>query len=513
MKISKKSVVKKILSVLVAPMLAFSFGTLTVGATSGGSVSLERSAPQPVNLEDLKEVEVEFEYEDNGDGTIAITGIKEINYSSVGTYVYHLITFPETIDGKTVTKVMYLNYHMSGLIVKLPSTLQEIGDHVFPYGTLVYDNELPEGLEKIGDYSNIEGAMDRETLIMPSTLKYIGNYAFAGCGCDIVLNEGLEYIGVGALIYDSSEYGYTKELPKELTIPSTVKYIGWDAFTDEQRRRWEGDSDPGVHDADFVQENVTFKIYGGGYVEQYMKNYSPLFFSANKRGPSGYNYTVIGQIASEPTQTENVNGLSISGAIPEGADFKAEVTTTKWLDNPLFCYEISLNKDGAKVQPDGYITISIPCEYCNGYVVYIDEETGEMENLNSIYADGKYIFVTDHLSEYSVKFESEPVKADSKPDDTKTDVSTPDDTETETSKPDDTKTETSKPDNTNNNTNTNNTNTNNTNNTNNNNGTNNNNTKTTVPATGDSNTMTLFAIFGSLISAVTIFFIRRKKSV
>ena len=77
----------------------------------------------------------------------------------------------------------------------------------------------------------------------------------------------------------------------------------------------------------------------------------------------------------------------------------------------MFCYEITLNKDGKEVQPDGYITISIPCEYGNGYVVYINEETGEMEKLNSVYCDGYYVFVTDHLSQYGIRFDSDPVKA------------------------------------------------------------------------------------------------------
>ena len=103
-------------------------------------------------------------------------------------------------------------------------------------------------------------------------------------------------------------------------------------------------------------------------------------------------------------------------------------------------------------------------------------------------ADGKYVFVTCHLSEYSIKFDCEPVKADSKPDDTKTEVL--------------------KLDNSNNNNTTNNTN-----NTNTNNNTNSSNNNIPVPSTGDSNTITLLAIFGYLISAAAIFFTRRKKSV
>ncbi|MBQ5562171.1 MAG: LPXTG cell wall anchor domain-containing protein, partial [Clostridia bacterium] len=151
---------------------------------------------------------------------------------------------------------------------------------------------------------------------------------------------------------------------------------------------------------------------------------------------AGYQYKIIGQTDIEPSQTESVNGLKISGAIPDGAEFKAVATTTKWFKDPIFCYEITLNKDGAVVQPDGYVTIYIPCEYSNGYVVHVDEETGEMENRNSIYVDGYYVFVTDHLSEYGIKFDSEPVKSEvSQPEQSQSEQSQPEQSQPEQSQP------------------------------------------------------------------------------
>ena len=88
------------------------------------------------------------------------------------------------------------------------------------------------------------------------------------------------------------------------------------------------------------------------------------------------------------------------------------------------------------VQPDGYVTIYIPCEYSNGYVVHVDEETGEMENRNSIYVDGYYVFVTDHLSEYGIKFDSEPVKSEvSQPEQSQSEQSQPEQSQPEQSQP------------------------------------------------------------------------------
>ena len=356
-----------------------------------------------------------FDYEENDDGTITLTGFSSAglaNYYSEkgGTFV-----FPDEVDGKTVTKIGYpvdaedafnengyLNVkneiysksfnHLYSDAIQLPNTIKEIGDYALWLPFFVNDT-LPEGLEKIGDYG-IDHVRNTK-LVMPSTLKYIGEYAaHESAPKEVVLNEGLEYIGQRAFFHISTE-------PKEITIPKSVKYIGWDAFGS-----WAADPD---NKMDATQKNTTFNIYGGGYVEQYMKTYVPFHDSRFK---AGYNYNIIGQVDPEPSQTESVNGLKVSGAIPEGAEFKAVATTTKWLEDPLFCYEISLNKDGAEVQPDGYITISIPCEYGNGYVVHINEETGEMTNRNSIYVDGYYVFVTDHLSEYGIKFDSEPVKSE-----------------------------------------------------------------------------------------------------
>ena len=315
--------------------------------------------------------------------------------------------------------------------IQLPDTIKEIDDGAFFCPKFV-DDKLPEGLERIGRGAITHIVTDGK-LVMPSTLKYIGEYAFSETGIsEIILNEGLEYIGKRAFLFYN-------EIPEEITIPKSVKYIGWDAFG-----TWGFDTDQ--HKSG-VQLYTTFNIYGGGYVEQYIKNFRP--FNMEDVVP-GFNYNVLGQIDPEPSQTEEENGLSVSGAIPEGAVFKAVATTTKWLENPLFCYEITLNKGDETVQPDGYITISIPCEYGNGYVVYIDEETGKMENLNSIYVDGKYVFVTDHLSEYGIKFDEEPVKYDDsgKKDDTKEDGSETDNTKTDDTQTDNTQTENTKSDNT-----------------------------------------------------------------
>ena len=416
-----------------------------VGSFNNWGNSGESDIPMTYNIS--------YDYAENEDGTITLYGFESEEAANIcakgGDYdnppVY---VIPDKIDGKTVTRIAYhvdgkdaitteevnlgsnlwpnlqsevykksINRALQGYKIKLPDTIKELGDFAFMNMEFV-DDKLPEGLERIGISSCTH--VRNKKLVMPSTLKYIGSQAFAECDLkEIIFNEGLEYIG-------SYAFCVLPPFASEITIPKSVKYLGWDFI---YSNAWSADT----HGKSWYQTDIQYNIYGGGFVEQYMKTYVPF----HREGiPAGYNYKVIGQIDAVPAQTEKVNGLKVSGAIPEGAEFKAVSTTTKWLKDPLFCYEITLNKDGKEVQPDGYITISIPCEYGNGYVVCINEETGEMENLNSIYCDGYYVFVTDHLSQYGIKFDSDPVKAQtSETQQSETQQSDPQQSETQQSNP------------------------------------------------------------------------------
>lgn len=82
--------------------------------------------------------------------------------------------------------------------------------------------------------------------VAPSTLKVIENQAFMECPrlYDIILNEGLEYIG--SLAFSS--------IPSNLVLPSTLTYISDNAF------------------GGIGSKNATFKVYEGSYAETWCKN-------------------------------------------------------------------------------------------------------------------------------------------------------------------------------------------------------------------------------------------------
>ena len=64
-------------------------------------------------------------------------------------------------------------------------------------------------------------------------------------------------------------------------------------------------------------------------------------------------------------------------------------------------YDISLKKDGRTVQPDGYVTVKIPCDDPEAKI-YRVEDDGSLTDMKATYKDGYLVFTTDHFSLYIV---------------------------------------------------------------------------------------------------------------
>ena len=81
-------------------------------------------------------------------------------------------------------------------IIKLPSTLTEIGESAFNGCTNLSGIVLNEGLQEIG-YWAFCGCSSLERITLPTTLNKIGRSAFRSCTnlSEVVLNGGLWEIG------------------------------------------------------------------------------------------------------------------------------------------------------------------------------------------------------------------------------------------------------------------------------------------------------------------------------
>ena len=90
---------------------------------------------------------------------------------------------------------------------------------------------LPSNIEEIGAYA-FNWIPSLTECDFPNSLRIIENGAFRSCALlDINLNEGLEYIGDSAF-YEEYIDAQMPHIMDVLTIPSTIKYVGMYAFRD-----------------------------------------------------------------------------------------------------------------------------------------------------------------------------------------------------------------------------------------------------------------------------------------
>lgn len=77
-------------------------------------------------------------------------------------------------------------------------------------------------------------------------------------------------------------------------------------------------------------------------------------------------------------------------------------------ESDLYIYDISALKDGAKVQPDGkvQVTLDAPSSDITDYLVYHIKDSGSAEKLQSTYSSGKILFETESFSYFAVTEES-----------------------------------------------------------------------------------------------------------
>ncbi len=120
----------------------------------------------------------------------------------------------------TFSKMRYNLYRAKGL--------KQIGQYAFasdPYHSetaYVYFDELPEGLEYIGDHAFHGTRLSNTNVTFPKGLKHIGDYAFCSTKLEsVTFSEGLKYIGDDAF--------FSTKL-KSVALPRGVKHIGNEAF-------------------------------------------------------------------------------------------------------------------------------------------------------------------------------------------------------------------------------------------------------------------------------------------
>lgn len=255
------------------------------------------------------------------------------------------ITIPDTIDGKKVTSIgNHVFENCIGLeSITIPENITNIEHMAFHYCT---------NLESINVdvnnniYSSIDGVLFNKEQDKIIFFPYNKSDSYE-------IPDSVTSIGNKAF------YGCTNLT--SITIPKSVTSIGDYTFTD--------------------CNNLTIYGYKNSYAEEYAKTNNIKFAVINSLTDTNTNITVSGVMQNDAV-------LNVA---------KLENT----FENSVATYDITLQKDGAVIQPDGTITVQIPSNAENCKVMWLKDD-GTAEDMNAKYTDGCYVFTTDHLSVYAL---------------------------------------------------------------------------------------------------------------
>ena len=243
-------------------------------------------------------------------------------------------------------------YKLTGIII--PNSVTSIGNGAFGGCSSLTNITIPNSVTSIGGWA-FEGCSSLTNITIPNSVTSIYWETFCSCSSltSIIIPDSVTSIGNKAF------YGCTNLT--SITIPKSVTSIGDYTFTD--------------------CNNLTIYGYKNSYAEEYAKTNNIKFAVINSLTDTNTNITVSGVMQNDAVL--NVTKLENT--------FKNSVAT----------YDITLQKDGAVIQPDGTITVQIPSNAENCKVMWLKDD-GTAEDMNAKYTDGCYVFTTDHLSVYAL---------------------------------------------------------------------------------------------------------------
>ena len=261
--------------------------------------------------------------------------------------------------------------------ITIPNSVTSIGGGAFRYCTRLANITISNSVTSIY-LDTFSSCSSLTSIIIPDSVTSIGNAAFADCSSltnitipnsvtsiyletfcscssltSIIIPDSVTSIGNKAF------YGCTNLT--SITIPKSVTSIGDYTFTD--------------------CNNLTIYGYKNSYAEEYAKTNNIKFAVINSLTDTNTNITVSGVMQNDAV-------LNVA---------KLENT----FENSVATYDITLQKDGVVIQPDGAITVKIPSNAENCKVMWLKDD-GTAEDMNAKYTDGCYVFTTDHLSVYAL---------------------------------------------------------------------------------------------------------------
>ena len=349
------------------------------------------------------EVTSNFEYTLLDDGTIEVTRY-------VGTDSYAII--PEEIDGKPVTKVnefcFYneddyngLNYTVKSIFISknirdFSNTLNNDEDRCLNRILYLESINVDESNSVYSSDAGILFSKDFTSLIyyprkkageeyiVPEYVRELGRSAFSQPENlrFLKFSSPLEKVGFSAIFNGSieeAEYPVYPEPSSKIDLFTwceklTKVYISKDV-------KW-------MNDDDFDESrNVTLYVYNNSYALNWAKEHD-------------FAYVIMEETPIEKDLVDEGTGIKVKGTMDTDAALKVEKVENS-AEDAVATYDITLQKDGAVIQPDGTITVKIPSNAENCKVMWLKDD-GTSEDMNAEYIDGCYVFTTDHLSVYAL---------------------------------------------------------------------------------------------------------------
>ena len=349
------------------------------------------------------EVTSNFEYTLLDDGTIEVTRY-------VGTDSYAII--PEEIDGKPVTKVNEFcfyneddyngrNYTVKSIFISknirdFSNTLNN--DEWRCLNRILYLESINVD-ESNSVYSSDAGILfskdftsliyypickTGEEYIVPEYVKEIGESAFSEVRDlhSLKFNSFFEKMGDAAIFSGNIEEAEYPVYPK----PSSRIILF--SFCTELTKVYVSKDVKWMNEYDFMQSpNVTLYVYKNSYALDWAKEHN-------------FSYEIMEDEPIEKELIDTDTGIKVEGTMDTDAALKVEKLENTF-ENAVATYDITLQKDGAVIQPDGTITVKIPSNAENCKVMWLKDD-GTAEDMNAKYTDGCYVFTTDHLSVYAL---------------------------------------------------------------------------------------------------------------
>ena len=241
--------------------------------------------------------------------------------------------------------------------ITIPDSVASIEKRAFRDCTNLTSITIPDSIASIGE-STFENCTSLTSITIPNSVTSIGDYTFNNC-------KSLTIITIPDSVTSIGDYTFRNCTSlTSITIPDSVTSIGECAF--------------------MYCENLTIYGYKNTAAEEYALN-------------NGFGFI---NLAEERTLTDKATSISVSGVVNSNADLNVSKLENTY-EKSVATYDITLQKDGIAIQPDGAITIKIPSDVKDCKVMWLKDD-GTAEDMNAEYIDGCYVFTTNHLSVYAL---------------------------------------------------------------------------------------------------------------